>query len=345
MLDYTRGLPRLSRLESQQDLDLKGTSLVDLIGWMLADECERLLRDGLLQDYVTREETLPVLRGRLLVAQQVRRHMGRVDRLDCSFDELESDVLENRLLAAGLAADTGLRLGRDPDVLLRLRRAHAVFLEACDPRQLDLEAARVALDYHRRDEHYREAHQLAWLLLRGQALDDLFIRGSGRTQAFLIDMNRLFEDFVTRLLEEELALRGVSVHRQARDHNLVLDGSTGRGYSAIIPDVLLETGKTSIPLDIKYKLYDKRKLESGDIYQTFFYAYAGGSESGGARNGLLVYPSTQHVEPHHLVVRNANVHLWAIGLDVVKELARMRNGSASGCAPLIALVLELLKSG
>jgi len=161
--------------------------------------------------------------------------------------------------------------------------------EACDPRLFDVEAAHATLEYHRRNEHYRDAHQLAWLLLRGQALDDLFIHGKGRTQAFLIDMNRLFEDFVTRLLEVTLADRGIQVHRQVRDRSVVVDAGSGRGYSTIIPDVLLEAGLRTVPLDVKYKLYDEHPLDPKDVYQTFFYAYScgRGGEPASARHHRL----------------------------------------------------------
>jgi hypothetical protein len=35
-----------------------------------------------------------------------------------------------------------------------------------------------------------------------------------------------------------------------------------------------------VAIDAKYKLYDERRLSSGDVYQSFLYAYAYGNTSG-----------------------------------------------------------------
>ena len=71
---------------------------------LLAEECRRVVRAGLLADYIEREEDLPILRGRLLLDRQVLRRFGRLDRLECRHDEHERDILENRILAAALRA-------------------------------------------------------------------------------------------------------------------------------------------------------------------------------------------------------------------------------------------------
>jgi 5-methylcytosine-specific restriction enzyme subunit McrC len=104
MLEYASGLDALARLRATRELDVERDGrLIDLLAQLLAGACERILHDGLLQDYVTREETLGVLRGRLRVDVQVRRRFGRVDQLECRFDELETNVLDNQLSPRRLA--------------------------------------------------------------------------------------------------------------------------------------------------------------------------------------------------------------------------------------------------
>ena len=55
MLDYVNGFGSLARYPGIRDLAVGGTSLIDLIALLLAEECRRLVRAGLLQDYVTRD--------------------------------------------------------------------------------------------------------------------------------------------------------------------------------------------------------------------------------------------------------------------------------------------------
>ncbi|MFO7538809.1 MAG: hypothetical protein R6X32_12255, partial [Chloroflexota bacterium] len=82
MLSLTSGLNALRRNRGQRYLETADSvHLLDLIALLFAQACQRLVDGGLLHDYVEREATLPVLRGRLLVGQQVRQFYGRVDRL------------------------------------------------------------------------------------------------------------------------------------------------------------------------------------------------------------------------------------------------------------------------
>ena len=69
---------------------------------LLGEEASALLVDGLLQDYRSADETLDVLRGRLRVRDQWLRQFGRVDRLECHFDEYDADNAENQLVTASL---------------------------------------------------------------------------------------------------------------------------------------------------------------------------------------------------------------------------------------------------
>lgn len=344
MLDYASGLEALARFPAVRELAVaRDGGLVDLLGMLLAEACERLIRDGLLQDYVTHEETLGTVRGRLLPALQVQRHFGRVDRLECRFDELESDVIENRLVAFGLGL--ARRVCRDEDVRRRLVRVHGIFTEACTTDGFDPAEAAEQLTYHRRNSHYRAAHEVAWYFIRRLAIADMFAPGGGRSFAFLFDMNLLFERFVSRVLDDAFAGSGVRVLRQRRDRSLLFDELAWRPYAAVIPDVLLElsdpAGRRRLPVDAKYKLYDERKIDSGDVYQTFFYAYGYARQidrDTGRTEALIVYPSSTGGPGARLSVRpDAGVsaaRIRALPLDVEAALNVIRT---SGVAPFPAL--------
>jgi 5-methylcytosine-specific restriction enzyme subunit McrC len=334
MLEYASGVEALTRLQSIRLLDVSTQGrLVDLLAMLLAEASERIVRDGLLQDYVTREESLNVLRGRLRVVDQFRRRFGRIDHLECLFDELESDTLENRLLTVGLSLARAA--SRHPEVRRRVTRMHAVLAEACDPSAFEPETAEAELSYSRRNEHYRTAHTLAWFFIRRLAVRDVFAPGVGRSFAFLLDMNLLFEQFVTRLLEESFQGTDVRVVAQARDRSLVIDERTDRPYATVIPDVLLErpdvSGRRRVPIDAKYKLYDEHRLDPSDVYQTFFYGYAYARDvdhAAGRAEAFIVYPASGTGEAVRLRVRRrdgiTSARIRALALDVPAVLAAVR---------------------
>ncbi len=172
MLSYAAGVRSLRKFPARSALGVEGRHLLDLVGQLLVIEVQRLVELGLIHDYVTREETLAMLRGRLRPLEQTRREFGRVDRLACRFDEYETDVIENRLVAAGLEA--ARRLCEDPQVKRRAGSLVSVFQDVCETQGHDVLEETSALDYHRRNEYYRSAHTWALLLLRHLAIQDLF---------------------------------------------------------------------------------------------------------------------------------------------------------------------------
>ena len=355
MLDYASGLPALAQYEAVRTLHTEGANLVDLLGWLLADHTDRIVRAGLLADYVRRDESLAVLRGSLRLMDQVRTHFGRIEQLECSYDEHETNILENQVLAAALAV--ARRVCSDPLVVARLTILLSLLDSACDGSTLDPASARAILDYNRRNEHYRQAHEISWLFLGRKGLDDIYAAGRTDSFAFLLDMNQLFEDFVTRLLRDALEPVGIVVHAQRRDRSIVENELTHRPYASIIPDILLDDRahdrRVRLPLDAKYKLYDSRRLEPSDVYQAFFYAYAYHRMTAGdaVPAALLMYPSKRGGTTAALRVRRADgtatARIRAIGVDIPAVLEAIAQRSIRALPEVLEVrrILGLVASG
>jgi 5-methylcytosine-specific restriction enzyme subunit McrC len=350
MIQFAGGLDALRWNSSARTLHAEGVGLFDLLALLFVEASESVLRGGLLTDYVEREGDLPVVRGRLLGDQQVMRRFGRVDRLVCRFDEHEQDIVENQLLAAALSR-CATRVGHDT-VRRRARGLFAIFQQVCQADELNLEAIRGRITYHRLNEHYRECHALAWLLLDGLGVRDLLAPGETRCFAFLIDMNRLFERFVFRVVNRLLAGAGIRVHYQRGDPSIILNASTNRPYARVIPDVLIEasrSGRTArVAVDAKYKLYDERALSSGDVYQSFLYAYAYGGAGGRVLPAaILVYPSsTRSSRSVRLRVRSAHTlagaEILALGLSIPDTLAEVTRNTRG---PTTRAIIEAIWLG
>ncbi|MFF6790244.1 McrC family protein [Streptomyces filamentosus] len=326
MLDYAWGGTGVLR-PLGQDFAGGAPHLRDLVALMVTEHAERLFRHGLRSDYVTREDDLPVVRGRLLPDRQLLRHHGRLDRLACRFDEHETDVLDNRLCAH--AVEQASRTARSPEVRSRARRAAARFSGYASGPLGDLRAVESELVYHRQNEHYRPAHLWARLLLSGGGLQDLFTAGPLSSHAFLIDMNQLFEAFVTRLLRDAAATIGMRADAQSRQRHVLFDEAKGVPYSEVRPDVLLsgvrEGAPVRLPVDVKYKLYDRRKLSTQDLYQGFLYAH---SLSGDLARCVLVHPGEAGVSGTTVSVRGPGGGVSAVVRAVPVDLRAVLDGLA-----------------
>jgi 5-methylcytosine-specific restriction enzyme subunit McrC len=100
MIEFTTGISGLKENVGMITLDTQGNNLFDLLSLLFAKACEKVSRIGMLSDYVEREDTLKVLRGRLLPDRQALRHYGQVDQIECRYDEFEKDIPENQVLSA-----------------------------------------------------------------------------------------------------------------------------------------------------------------------------------------------------------------------------------------------------
>ena len=330
LLEWLAGLDELTDLQSDPRVDLDGTHLLDLVALLLVREVERVLRRGLRSDYVVHEEALGVLRGRLLFERQLRTRHGRFDRLECRFDERSADIFDNRLLLAAVER-CATRAG-SVTTRRRATRVRARLAEACDAH--DVALPRRSIDYSRLNTYYRQAHELAWIVLEGtQGLDDLYISGDTRSFAFLLDMNRLFERFVERVLQRAVGVHGVRVLLQHRSGSVVRRADTGRDYSQLIPDVLLSADDPAAtwPIDTKYKRYSQRRIDRSDIAQVFLYATSlGVQHDARPPHALIVYPAeSQELEQIPLEVRGvagrALATVTALGIPIPRVLDEISN--------------------
>lgn len=336
MIEQTSGLDALWRSSSVRDIKVEGNNLYDLFALLLVEECERILRGGVLADYVEDEDTLSILRGRILFDRQLRQRYGQLDKLICRYDEFRQDIIENQILAYAL--DYCGRRVRHPAIARRTHQVGSIFREVCDWKSLDVGRCWDDLGYHRLNEHYRQAHDLARLVVRGAGVTSLYGGGSTDCFAFLIDMNVLFERFVLRILETLSRPLNLSVRYQQTESSVVWDAFANRPYRRVVPDFVLTRnlrGARMLAVDAKYKLYDDSKVQSDDIYQAFIYAYAYGETSELPR-AALVYPSenvggsASHLQIRS-VARNPKAALSVVGIHIptiLQELKLREVGSA-----------------
>lgn len=339
MLAFTRGTEALRRSTGIQPLETaQTTDLFELLAHLFAESTERVVRAGLVAGYQEHEDELTAVRGRLLVDRQVLRRFGRVDRVLCRFDDLEHDTDENRLLA--LALQLCARRVRTEQLHRRLRYLSSLFSEVCTPDLMDPAIARDTMAYDRQNAHYREAHELAWLILDGFGVRDvLAVKAPTRSFAFLLDMNSLFEDFVARLVARLFPAPAYRVEAQERNWSVLWDSTANRPYRSIRPDVVVreqQGGTACLAVDAKYKRLDVVDTASADVYQGLLYAQAyGASHQQSAPTALLVYPTSQS-EPQTRRVRlrrpdrASAAELVVVGLPVASTLERLQqpNGAA-----------------
>jgi len=194
------------------DVPLASASgLLPALAHAFARQAQRALAGGVLQGYRTVEEALPVVRGRIRMADQVRYRFGLPLPVEVTYDEFTIDITENRLLRA--AAERLLRVPRVGDGVRRtLRRLSSVTL--ADVSHLPDRGRAPGWQPTRLNARYAVALRLAELVLAAESFEHQ--RGDVRISGFLFDMAKVFEDFVSVALREALAPGGGRVAFQYR---------------------------------------------------------------------------------------------------------------------------------
>jgi 5-methylcytosine-specific restriction enzyme subunit McrC len=272
--------------------------LVPVLAAAFASQAEQALQTGLLQGYVELDEEGPVLRGRLRESDQLRERFGLAVPLLVRYDDFTTDIAENQILRAaterllvlpGVDATTRTRLLRTRRRLAEVTVADRRHLPAWVPSRLNT--------------RYHDALRLAEIVCAGDAVDQA--PGSVRLDGFLVNMAKVFEDFVSRVLTDALVTRGGHCRSQDRWH---LDEA---GEVAMRPDLVWYLGAVAVAvMDAKYKAEKPDGFPDADLYQLLAYATALG-----LGHGHLVYAKGNEAA-QRWKVRNARVTIVAHTLDL-----------------------------
>ena len=242
----------------------KAKVLPDILALALIAAARRAFGRGLLRDYLTEEDALYTVRGRIQFSEQIRRRFSIPLPVELRFDEFTEDILANQLVKAATT-----RLGRmtlrSADARRGLGRLASILENVS---LLEFQRGQVPkVRFDRLNEHYRQVVGLARLILLHSEFESF--RGDVRATGFLIDMNRLFQEFLTQALRERL---GVSANTLQSERKVPFDQDNS---VRLEPDLSWWEGeKCTFVGDAKYKKVANNHVPNADLYQILAYATA-----------------------------------------------------------------------
>lgn len=272
MLQLCRLLPKYVSSEAQ--LRLRSNSILELYLKMLLEEIQLIVNRGLFRAYRRVEGPSSVLRGRLLLQQQLHAQLNHKEQFFTASDQfdLNHPVHQQLLKALQLMAQLPLPY----EMQLMVRYLSGIFRESG-----------VKAHYHSRlhpqtapHPQYEKALQMAQLLLDQQRPDVRW--GEHQVLALMFDMNRLFEAYVYEVL-----LRTKEDIRVWRQHS-----RTFWRQHQIRPDLVLELDGRRIVLDTKWRVLTHASPKAEELRQLFVYM-----QYFDAQVAYLLYPDVFGV-PH-----------------------------------------------
>ncbi|PLT43940.1 McrC family protein [Paenibacillus sp. FSL W8-1187] len=309
MLQMVRDIP--SKRFSSTGLDSRKFPILELFMRMFIDEAALLVKRGLKSDYRQHQSNEHYYKGKLDVSQQIKHNVAYRERFFIAYDELTIDRPENRLIKATI--ERLRKIATNAEVQKKL----SVLLEAFDlidtPVDLDLDWERVSLD--RGMQEYEPILSWCRLFLSDRSFTPF--KGGGVAYALLFPMEKLYERYMARLLQKNLAGLDIRIRLQDGKHHLFQSPAKFQ----LRPDIVLEGRSGTVIVDTKWKLLSvggNYGIAQSDMYQAYAYA-----KKYDARQVVLLYPWVPNVQD----AREPLVYESGDGVVVRVELVNLTMGS------------------
>lgn len=261
----------------------EGTNFFDIIGRFFLNCVNEIIRKGLLKKYLRKKENRRFLKGKILIKEQIKRNLVDKSRFFCEYEDLTFDNLENRIILSALHSLISL-IKFNKIIKNELRRFETILkdfisLVKVNPSECNL------VRFNRINQHYEDIMTLSKVILEERFIRSIH-KGESRGFNFIVNMNRVYEDFITEIVEEiidqDSEFKEFEIERQPRFNNLVRERTI-----ITKPDIVIRRGHRTYPfiIDTKYK----REDSNADYYQVIAYSLA----LRDSKACCLIYPESE----------------------------------------------------
>ena len=309
MLSYAFQILRQSTYDevASEDFD----KVEDLFAAILAKGIARQLKQGLNRTYITKEEILTVLRGKLDMSDTIRNRLQRKQKLACEFDELSVNNQFNQILKTTMYCLLRAE-GVDSQRKIALKKL-LIFFDEIDL----LEPSLIQwgrLLYERNNKNYELLLNVCYFVLDGML--QTTEKGSYKMMGFSDDhMARLYERFILEYYREHHKYLSEVKAAQIK-WDIVGDENASliRFLPVMQTDITLRLDEKILIIDAKYygktlqQQYDKYTLHSANVYQILSYIKNQDFDHTGNVGGILLYAKTDEpITPDGMVNIGGNM--------------------------------------
>jgi 5-methylcytosine-specific restriction enzyme subunit McrC len=266
---------------SEANLTRRNNSLLELYFEIYLNEVESLLRNGLIKNYRKKFSNVLTLKGRLEFNKNIQQNCIHQERFYTHHQIYDFENLANQILLRALTILSSITTSFTlKDKISRLK------LNFPDIKEIPIEKSHFDnLRENRKAVSYIQALQIAKMIILNYSPD---IRsGQENMLALLFDMNKLWEEYIYRMLLKTKR-NGISISFQNEQ-----DFWEKR---TIRPDIVLkhqtETGIDTYIIDTKWKVLDIKNPKPSDDDLKQMYTY---NLYWNAKKSMLLYPHSHTV--------------------------------------------------
>ncbi|MBP7227168.1 McrC family protein [Aliarcobacter cryaerophilus] len=249
-------------------------TILEVFVQMFAINLLNELKKGLYKEYLTKQDNLPVLKGKYLINENLKYNFTK-NKIYCEYDEFSENNSLNQFFLYAIKY-----LQKFVNDKKLLKQCELIFDEI-EYKSVDINRVET-INFNRLNVRFKTSFEIALLLLR-QSIP-LFHKDK-KSFAFLFDMNVLFEKFMARIVK-------------SLDYDAKIQNQDNFGALTLKPDIIL---KNQI-IDTKYKrIKSIEDIKQSDKLQAFAYGI-----NYGVKNVMLLYPKDEKDVIYDLVLGKDN---------------------------------------
>lgn len=263
----------------------------DMLASILGKGIGRQLKQGLYREYITRNNSLPVKRGKILIQPTIQNRIQQKQLLHCEYDELSENNIFNKILKTTMIVLLKQSTVK-PEHKSILKKELLLFdsVEYIDPNDIRWDA----LKFQKNNQEYKMLLSICNLVLEKLLLSDE--AGEVKLATFFDEqrMCRLYEKFILEYYRYHHPELSPNPDRVDWDTNDNLDL-----LPAMQTDITLKTADKTLIIDAKYyahtlqSQYDTNTIHSANLYQIYTYVNNMKAHRKGDVAGMLLYARTE----------------------------------------------------
>lgn len=291
MLTYAFSVLRQTNYEEIEAEDFD--NIEDMFSAILSKGLAQQLKQGLYREYISVNEELSTLRGKINMTSSVKLKLQKKRTLSCEYDELSVNNRFNQIIKS-----TVLLLIRQPSVSSKHKnelKKEMLYFSEVDT--IELSSIKWdTLRYQRNNQNYKMLLNVCYFIIKGLLYSDE--KGNFKVASFLDEqrMCSLYEKFILEYYRYHY--KGVLSANSTQ-----VPWNTDDGVIDFLPvmqtDIMLKRKDKTLIIDAKYYShsmqkgqYDKVTIHSGNLYQIFTYVKNYDTAGDGSVSGMLLYAKT-----------------------------------------------------
>ena len=297
--------------------NILNNSLLDILAKVFSKKLLSELQKGLYKEYVSKEETLGIIRGKILISKSIKENTINKNKMSCKYNEFTEDNLFNAILKRSVNVIL-LSINND-NVKKELNIINNILKDVSDI----YISNNIILNYklNRMNNRFLECFTLAKLILLNSSMD----KSLGKENGFsiLFEMNYLYEEYIGVLLREVFYYSNIKVNTQEKYKYLLWNALKEKNEIGLKPDIVIyKDNKPKVIIDTKWKsssINNREIYSQSDIYQMYAYitTYTECEEC------ILLYPKDEDISHSKWQLNNnigdKKISIYEISLESYSE--------------------------